>query len=302
MKIHPLDLKHQNVSHSIAAYLVVGPDGPVLVETGPAITLPALQAHLAEHGYSPADVRHVLLTHIHLDHAGAAGWWARQGAQVYVHHVGAPHVIDPSRLLKSARRVYGDDMERAWGQTLAAPAERVCALQGGKEIQAGGLTFTALDTPGHAWHHLIYHLDGIAFTGDVAGVRLPGSDFVSITAAPPEFDLQVWQKTLARLIDLDLSTLYLTHFGPVQNTRQHLQAISALLNESAEFVRARLQSGVERDQLVEQYRAWTHQRARPYGLSASDLQRLEIANSPHISVAGLARYWESRETVLDKGR
>ncbi len=295
MKIHPLDLNHRNVSHSIAAYLVVGPDGPVLVETGPASTLPALQARLAEHGYSPADVRHVLLTHIHLDHAGAAGWWAQQGAQVYVHHVGAPHVIDPSRLLKSARRVYGDDMDRLWGQILPAPTERVRALHGGETIQAGGLTFTALDTPGHAWHHLVYLLDGVAFTGDVAGVRLPGSDFVSITAAPPEFDLPVWQNTLARLLDMDLQTLYLTHFGPLQNARQHLQTVSALLDESAAFVHARLQSGVQGDALVAQYRAWNRQRSLPYNLTTSDWERLEIANSPHISVAGLTRYWEGRE-------
>jgi glyoxylase-like metal-dependent hydrolase (beta-lactamase superfamily II) len=157
------------------------------------------------------------------------------------------------------------------------------------------LTFTALDTPGHALHHLVYLLDGVAFTGDAGGLRLPGSGFISITAAPPEFDLPVWQQTLARLLDLDLQTLYLTHFGPVANPRQHLQAVSALLDESAEFVRARLQSGVRGDELVAQYRAWNHQRARPYGLSASDLERLEIANSPHISVAGLVRYWENRE-------
>ncbi len=295
MKIHVLDLNHQNVSHAIAAYLVVGPKGPVLVETGPISTLPALQARLAEHGYSPADVRHVLLTHIHLDHAGASGWWAQQGAQVYVHHVGARHIIDLSRLLSSARRVYGDDMDRLWGQTLPAPAERVRALQDGETIQAGGLTFTALDTPGHARHHLVYVLDGIAFTGDVAAIRLPGSDFTTIIAAPPEFDLPVWQKTLARLLDLDLHTLYLTHFGAVQNARQHLQAVSALLDESAAFVRVRLQSGVQGDELLAQYRAWNRQRARPYGLTASDLDHLEIVNSPHISVAGLTRYWKGRE-------
>jgi glyoxylase-like metal-dependent hydrolase (beta-lactamase superfamily II) len=204
-------------------------------------------------------------------------------------------VIDPSRLLKSARRVYGDDMDRLWGQILPAPIQQVQALHGGEAIQAGGLTFTALDTPGHARHHMVYVLDGAAFTGDVAAIRLPGSDLVTIIAAPPEFDLPVWQKTLARLLDMDLQTLYLTHFGPVQNARQHLQTVSALLDESAEFVRVRLQSGIRGDELVAQYRAWRHQRARSHGLTDSDLERLEIANSPHISVAGLTRYWESRE-------
>ena len=108
--IEAIDLNFLGAAHAIAAYLVRGPEGNVLVETGPGSTLPALQAGLAARGLSAADIGDVLLTHIHLDHAGAAGWWARQGANIFVHHLGAPHLIDPARLLNSAARVYGDQM------------------------------------------------------------------------------------------------------------------------------------------------------------------------------------------------
>jgi glyoxylase-like metal-dependent hydrolase (beta-lactamase superfamily II) len=294
MNIHPLDLNYQNIPRATAAYLVSAPGGPVLVETGPASTLDTLKARLAEHGHTPADVRHVLVTHIHLDHAGAAGWWAQQGAQVYVHHVGARHLVDPSRLLASARRIYGEAMDQLWGQTLPAPAEQVRALHDGDVVQANGLTFTALDTPGHARHHLVFLLGQVAFTGDAAGVRMPGSDFISIPAVPPEFDLQTWQETVTRLLDLNLSALYPTHYGLIENVREHLQALSALLDEAAQFVRTRMQAGLERDALVEQYTAWQHQRAQSHGFAQRDLQRLETANPTFMSADGLMRYWHKR--------
>ena len=119
MKVFVLDLDFQHTPRTMAAYLIVGNAGPVLVETGPGSTLPMLHARLSEHGYEPKDIQHVLVTHIHLDHSGAAGWWANQGAAVYVHHVGAPHLIDPARLLRSAGRIYGEAMDHLWGQEKA---------------------------------------------------------------------------------------------------------------------------------------------------------------------------------------
>jgi glyoxylase-like metal-dependent hydrolase (beta-lactamase superfamily II) len=145
--IHTLDLNFLDTPHAIAAYLIVGLEGPVLVETGPGSTRENLAARLAEHGYTPADIRHALVTHIHLDHAGAAGWLAQHGAHIYVHQVGAPHLVDPSKLLNSARRIYGDLMDTLWGETLPVPAGRVTALTDGQAIHVAGLTFTALDSP-----------------------------------------------------------------------------------------------------------------------------------------------------------
>jgi glyoxylase-like metal-dependent hydrolase (beta-lactamase superfamily II) len=294
MNIHVLDLNFQETPQAIAAYLVVGPKGPVLLETGPASTLNTLIARLNGHGYTPDDIRHVLVTHIHLDHAGAAGWWARQGARVYVHHIGASHLVDPSRLLESAKRIYGDAMDELWGQTLAAPQERVQPLYAGDTINICGLEFVALDTPGHAKHHMVYCLDNIAFTGDVAAVRLPAAPFISLPAPPPEFDLKAWCHSLAFLREQGFATLYPTHFGAIHTVDEHLDALENLLHESAEFVRTRMEAGIEREALAEEYVAWVRGRAQRHGLTAADFQARETANPTIMSVDGLMRYWRKR--------
>jgi glyoxylase-like metal-dependent hydrolase (beta-lactamase superfamily II) len=294
VKIYPLDLGFQGIPQAIAAYLVVGPEGPVLVETGPASTLEILKVRLTERGFTPADIRQVLVTHIHLDHAGAAGWWARQGTDVYVHHVGAPHLVDPSRLLSSAQRIYGSAMDTLWGETVPAPAERVHPLRDNDTVKAGGLTFIALDTPGHARHHHVFRLGEIAFTGDAAAVRLPGNPFISLPAPPPEFDREAWLETIARLLDQDLITIYPTHFGPLADVRAHLQALADLIDRSAEFVRSRMQAGLGRDELARAYLAWVEERAHTQGLSESDFEVYETANPTSMSVDGIVRYWRKR--------
>lgn len=292
--IHTLDLHFQGVRQAIAAYLVIGPGGPVLVETGPGSTLDNLRAQLNHHGYTPQDIRHIFVTHIHLDHAGAAGWWGQQGAQIYVHPVGAPHLVDPSRLLASAARIYGDKMDRLWGKTLPAPAEKVTVVHDGDVVHANGLHFTALDTPGHAWHHHVYQLGEIAFTGDAAGVQLPDTAFIDLPAPPPEFELEVWQQTIDRLLSAGFTAIYPTHFGPLSHVQTHLENFKRLMSEAAEFVRVRLEGGANRDELVEQYIAWNHRRARLSGLSDETIRQYETANPFYMTVDGMIRYWRRR--------
>jgi glyoxylase-like metal-dependent hydrolase (beta-lactamase superfamily II) len=294
MEIHTLDLHFQQQPETIASYLVVGPEGPVLVETGPMSTLPTLQKELAAHGYQSADIKHVLLTHIHLDHAGAAGWWARQGAQIYVHHVGAPHLIDPSRLLRSATRIYGDKMDSLWGGFLSAPAERVTPVEDGQAIQVAGLTFTALDTPGHAFHHHVYRLDDIAFCGDAAGIRIPGIFFVDLPAPPPEFQLELWQSTIDRLLDQEFSAIYPTHFGRLEGWRQQLEVLGGLMQVASEFVDVRLNAGLKRDQILDDYRAWFNARAQAVGMADETFSQYEAANPLYMSVDGIIRYWSKK--------
>jgi glyoxylase-like metal-dependent hydrolase (beta-lactamase superfamily II) len=294
MKIHAIDLNFQDTPQTIASYLVVGPKGPVLVETGPASTLQTLITRLNEHGYAAEDIRHVLVTHIHLDHAGAAGWWAQQGAQVYVHHFGAPHLVDPSRLLDSARRIYGDAMDRLWGQTVPAPAENVHPLHDGDRVKVAGLTFVALDTPGHAYHHHVYRLDEVAFAGDAAAVRLPGSSFISLPAPPPEFDREAWLRTIQRLQDQNLATLYPTHFGPLDNAREHLESVAALIDQSAAYVGRHMANGSDREALARIYPEWVRERALARGLTDGDFGRFELANPTTMSVDGIMRYWRKR--------
>lgn len=295
MKVHILDLLHQGYERAIAAYLVEGPDQPLLIETGPMSTLETLKLRLRERDLQPSDVRHVFVTHVHLDHAGAAGWWAQQGATVYVHSVGAPHIVDPSRLWRSAGRIYGDKMEALWGEMLPAPAERVVALGDGDVTRVGGLAVTAWDTPGHAWHHHTYQLDDLFFTGDVAGVQLQPEDWVSLPAPPPEFDREAWQRSLARLLALQPRALYLTHFGKIETVESHLEELSTLIEEASAFIYDRMEEGLDREALMTAYRQWNEQRARRShtGLAAVE-GGYEAANPLFMSVDGIMRYWRKK--------
>lgn len=294
MQIQALDLAFQNAPRVTASYLITGTAGPVLVETGPGSTLPTLKDRLAAAGYSTADIRHVLVTHIHLDHAGAAGWWAQQGAQVYVHHIGAPHLIDPSRLLTSASRIYGDKMQTLWGEVLPAPAERVVPLFDGDIIEVEGLTFTAMETPGHASHHHAYRLGDVAFTGDAAGIHLPELAMVDLPAPPPEFNLEIWLATVERLEKESFSVIYPTHFGPLSKWRRHLELFTDLMKEAAEFVRVRMEKELERDDVVRDYVSWRRERASTAQVSKEALHWYEVVNPLYMSVDGIMRYWQKK--------
>lgn len=297
MRIETLDLGFQGTPHAIASFLVFGDEGPVLVETGPASTLPVLLERLAEHGVAAADVRHVLVTHIHLDHAGAAGWWARQGARIYVHPKGAPHLVDPSKLLSSATRIYGDKMDTLWGEVVSAPSDRVQAVEDGEEIRAAGLRFTALATPGHASHHHVYRLDGVAFSGDAMAIRLPGLDWIDLPAPPPEFDLEVWKATLERLRSESFEAVYRTHFGPSDEVESELDRLATVLDETAGFVRGLLEQGLERADMLSTYDKWVRTRAVAAGADRAALDAFEVANPRDMSVDGIARYWRKRGAV-----
>lgn len=294
MRIDVLDLEFQGTPHVIASFLVHGPDGPVLVETGPASTLETLLSHLSRRGIEPGDVRDVLVTHVHLDHAGCAGWWARKGARVWVHEVGAPHIVDPATLLRSATRIYGDRMDTLWGEVLPAPAPNVIAVADGDTIDAGGLRFTAVATPGHAWHHHVFTIDGVAFAGDAAGIQLPDNRWIDLPAPPPEFDLGAWQTSLRRLRGLGLKTLYRTHFGASSNVAAELTQFEDVLIRAAESIRAMQRAGTDRDAMIEPFSELMRDWAIELDTSEADTRAYELANPRVMSVDGIARYWRKR--------
>jgi glyoxylase-like metal-dependent hydrolase (beta-lactamase superfamily II) len=294
MRIETLDLDFGQTAETIAAFLVFGPEGPVLVETGPASTLPTLLARLEEHGVQPGDVRHVLVTHIHLDHAGAAGWWAQQGATVYVHPNGERHLIDPSKLLTSAERIYEDRMDSLWGRTVPAPAENVVAVKGDSTIEAAGLEFVALETPGHARHHHVYRLGDVAFTGDAAGVRLGERHWIDLPAPPPEFDLGAWKGTLTRLRSENLDTLYRTHFGPTSDVSVQLDQFEAHLEEGAALVRDMMAEGLDREAMIDRYNQTMWRLASADGVDDAAALAYELANPRFMSIDGISRYWRKR--------
>ncbi len=293
--IDTLDLAFRGRPRVIAAFLVRAGRGAVLVETGPASTLPTLVARLGEHGVTPDDVTDVLVTHIHLDHAGAAGWWAERGATVWVHPRGAPHLVDPSKLEASARRIYGELMDSLWGTITPAPAARVRTVEDGEAIEVEGLRFTAIDTPGHANHHHVYRLGDVAFTGDVTAIRLPGNDWVDLPAPPPEFDRERWRASLDRLRAAGLERIYRTHFGAADGVAAELDAVEALLEETAADVRAMIDRGLDRAAMLEEYRGWVRRRGVAAGADADVMRAYETANPREMSVDGIVRYWRKRE-------
>lgn len=296
MDIYTLDLNFQNVPQTIASYLIMGPDGPVLVESGPGSTLETLIAQLATHDLQPADIKHILVTHIHFDHAGASGWWAQQGAQIYVHPFGAPHLINPDKLINSATRIYGDKMDVLWGDILSAPAEKVTIVNDGDVIEAGGLQFRAIESPGHARHHHVYRLGDVAFTGDAAGIQIPGFPLIDLPAPPPEFDMEVWETTIDRLVAENFTAIYPTHFSRVDTVDSHFIGLKQLLREAAFWIKAKMDDGVERDDLVEQFNEWNRSRARQAGLNDNAIHQYETANPWYMSVDGMMRYWRKKTT------
>ncbi|HKZ70100.1 MAG TPA: MBL fold metallo-hydrolase [Anaerolineales bacterium] len=297
MQFHTLDLHFLNTPQVIASYVLVGSNSVALIETGPGSTLPNLLNGLRDLGIKPADVRDVLVTHIHLDHAGAAGWWARQGATVHVHPFGAPHLIDPSKLLLSAKRIYGDLMDPLWGEFLSSPADKVHIVKDCDVLNIAGVEVHALDTPGHALHHHTYRIGDIAFTGDSAGVRLMGFDMLALPTPPPEFDLEAWQRTIARLAALNLSRIYPTHFGEVADPADHFRQLAPLLNAAAEIVRAGLAEGLNRDQIIERFTVWYLARAGAAGLDEATRERYAKVNNLPMCVDGMLRYWGKKPIV-----
>lgn len=295
-RITTLDLAFQGRGQLIAAYLVEGPSGAVLVETGPMSTLPVLLGALEKRGLRPGDISAVLVTHIHLDHAGAAGWWARQGVPVHVHPLGRRHLVDPARLMESARLVYGEALPSLFGEMLPAPEALVHEVPDLGTVQAAGLTFTAWDTPGHARHHHAWVLGEGVFTGDVAGVRLPDCDFLGVTSAPPQFDLEPYLASLGRLRAGRFRRLYLTHFGPVDDVDAHLEAYGRRVENACAMVGERREAGL-RDPLALQvaYRAWVMERAFQEEIPAEIFRLYEAANPSDMCADGLRLYWEKRE-------
>lgn len=287
-----VDLNFQGEAGIIASYVLRGPRGVALIETGPASTYPALKAGLARLGIEMAEVTEVLVTHIHLDHAGAAGWVAREsGATVYVHQVGAAHLVDPRRLLASAARIYGDAMGPLWGETLPVPAEQVVALKDGDVVNAAGWRTVAVDTPGHAYHHMAFVLDGLCFTGDVAAVQLPGSRHVRVPTPPPEVDLPLWRQSLERLAALQPDQLLLTHFGPTERPPQeHLETVRRNLDLAASFVDQRRRAGQSVEEITDAFKRWVAEQARQDGAAPELVDHFEIITPSPMLVAGLLRH------------
>jgi glyoxylase-like metal-dependent hydrolase (beta-lactamase superfamily II) len=293
------DLQFLGTPRVIATALIHAAGGAALVDPGPSTCLEGLHAGLASAGVSSDDVTAILVTHIHLDHSGAVGTLVRRhpNLRVYVHAKGAPHLIDPEKLLSSATRLYGSDMDRLWGEVLPVPEQNIVILNGGERIEVAGRTLDVAYTPGHASHHVSYFAvdAGVAFVGDTAGVRVIEGGHVLAPTPPPDIDIDLWSDSLARIAGWHPETLFLTHFGPAGEVGPHLSAVADNLQSASRLVRASL----ERDGTDEQREAWFVEECRlelRRRMSQSDAHTYEIAGRFDLNWRGLARYWRKRET------
>lgn len=287
-----IDLGFQGRRGVIAAYLLAGQDDLALIETGPTTTLPTLLAGIRKAGFDPERVRHLLVTHIHLDHAGAVGPLLRDfpGAKVYVHPVGAPHLIDPSKLLVSATRIYGDRMETLWGDVLPVAAEQVIPLTDGGTLQIAGRSIETLFTPGHASHHVAFvdRRAGAIYTGDVGGIRMPGTNYVCAPAPPPDLDPDAWRESIARLKSVGARRLYLTHFGGFEDAADHLDQVIPDLEAFIMIAEETLEGGGDGETLTTNLHAYMD---AALGHVPDDLvTNLEWATPSYMATLGLTRY------------
>jgi glyoxylase-like metal-dependent hydrolase (beta-lactamase superfamily II) len=273
----PLDLLHQS-ERVIGVYLLETEDGPALFDCGPTTRIPELKRRLAERGLELTDVRHLLLSHIHLDHAGAAGALVREhpGLQVHVSEIGAPHLVDPSRLERSARRLYGDTFDPLWGELAPVPESNVHPV--GERV----LGLECFPTPGHASHHVSYLDDvGTLYAGDAVGVRIQPSRAVLPPTPPPEFDLEAWEETLTEIERRTPERLALVHFGVALDPPRHLAELRDRLRRWTERVR----HGASEEEFTSVGLA---------ELDPEDAAIYERAMPLWQSYAGLKRYWDKR--------
>ena len=293
-----VDLNFLGFPEIIATAVLHGPSGVALIDPGPSSSLGNLRGTLQRSGIGIQDVRQVLLTHIHLDHGGGTGTLVKENPaiDVYVHERGAPHLVQPDKLLASATRLYGQDMDRLWGEILPVPAERLHVLKGEERITAAGRSLEVAYTPGHASHHVSYFEPSsrIAFVGDTAGIRRGSGTYVMPASPPPDIDLEIWRESEARILRWDPDTLFLTHFGPFNGARPHFQQLMDRLAEWSRIVRRLVADPSLGDE---------ERQARFITEALQDLRRVvgEVeaeqysrAGSLAYSWQGLARYWTKK--------
>ena len=290
--IHVLDTKHLDRPGIIAATALETDDGIALFDTGAAATFNNISAAMRAAGFSPNDVRHVFLSHIHLDHAGAAWCFAEQGATIHVHPRGARHLVDPSKLMESATRIFGNDMGKLWGEMRPIPADKVKVTDDRTAVRVGQFEVRSLDTPGHASHHNIYHWDDNIFGGDVAGVRLddgpPVPPFV-----PPELHIESWLESIERMRALQMTRLCLPHFGLVEgDLAAHCDALAERVQRWANWFRDELRKGRKESELIPDFAQYEARDIMESGAADDRVADYETADPSFMAVTASIRYWQ----------
>jgi len=291
-----IDLNWVGHPRAVACALLRSQNSVALIDPGPASTISTLGDQLTAHGLQFSDVNEILLTHIHLDHAGATGTLVRKNPRltVYVHEVGAPHMKAPERLLQSAARIY-DAMQNLYGDFLPVPAENLRPLNGGESLSVAGRTFRVLYTPGHASHHVTYfdEHEGTAFVGDTGGISVNGHPFILPATPPPDISIERWDTSLDAIRDLHPQRLFLTHFAFSDRPAEHIDHYRSRLHHWSERTAILLASGLDEETCIRRFSDEVAAEAATY-LKPDELVHYSFAAALNLSWMGLARYHRKR--------
>lgn len=280
------------MTETIASYVIETGEGPILIETGPETVFENLKSGLSDLGYTPSDVKHVFVTHIHLDHSGGAWRLAETGSTIYVHPVGAPHLIEPEKLMKSATRIYGEDnMKRLWGEVGGMDKERVVAIEDGQSINIGGVEIRVVETAGHAGHHHCYLIENALFTGDTAGCLMAGGPMIPATP-PPEIHLEKWNASIDKMREISPDIIYLTHFGGYTDVDPMLDAATEKIEEWSEWIGERVSAGKSDEEVTEEFGAYFKEIFEREGANEEVYRKYDLMAPYHMNAGGLIRYWK----------
>ncbi len=299
MEIQTVDIQFLDTEEVIQVYFVESNDGLILMDCGPFAFLPKLIEGLRTKGYALKDVRHLLLTHIHFDHAGAAWELAKNGTQVYVHPFGYKHLLDPSKLVASATQIYQSDMDRLWGKIEAIQSAQLNAVDDRTILRLGGVEAKAYYTPGHARHHIAWQITDQLFCGDVCGIKI-GDGPVFPPCPPPDINIEVWHQSIDLISELIqnklVSKLWLTHAGGHDKGLYLCTKLKEELDEWAQWFEHRYQR-TDTQTLSTEFDAWVEQKYTKHQLSKKAMKQYELANPHFMSVMGLTRYWKKRKSL-----
>ena len=282
----------------IGSYLLAGQNELAIIDPGPGSMVESLLESIREAGFDPQEVTHILITHVHLDHAGSAGTLVRQlpKAQVYTHKKGAPHLLDTTKVVASASRIYGERMKLLWGEIESTPQERLSIIEGGDILNIAGRRLEVHYTPGHAIHHVVFFdvHSGELFAGDVAGVRLQDVDYVRPPTPPPDLDLEAWSDSISLVKSLRPDVLYIGHFGAIKNIAEHFDRLREKLSSWGEFVLGAMRDGKEEAEIISMLIEHTKPELLRAARDPHAIERYEIATNYPMTVQGYMRYWRKK--------
>jgi glyoxylase-like metal-dependent hydrolase (beta-lactamase superfamily II) len=294
MKIRTIDLEFLGTAEAIAVYLMETDDGPILFETGPYSCLPKLEEGLSKYGYTTDDIKHVFLTHIHLDHAGAAWYFAEKGAHIYVHPIGHRHLLDTTKLVESATKIYKDQMDYLWGAFRSVDAKQMIVAHHEERFEVYGHEIKSLHTPGHASHHIAWKTSEGIICGDVAGIRM-GNGPAVVPCPPPDIHLEYWRRSIDILLAEKPEKIYLSHFGAYEEAVAHLQQLRNEINALDLFVSGLYNNDQDIKNAFVPFGDWFEKRVQSLTNDSKLTERYCISNPPWMSIRGLYRYYSKQK-------